>query len=200
METLSKSVFDVNVYLKRLFTDKKVSVYLLKAFFKFFTEYLFYLNLNLQQKVTDGAFLVKWVDALKSIDTPISLITLKTIYPIGNKDIKLGILQAMHMLNEFDEKFLFQILKAKDLTLKGEALALLMRYPESRLQALDKLLNLQSPYGIKNKKLRQHLSIVKKKKLTQARHHVMALNTRKGFWNYSLRRSAREILEIWDAE
>ncbi len=200
LENLPESVFDVNIYLKRLFTDKKVSVYVLKAFFKFFTEYLFYLNLNLQQKATDGAFLEKWVDALKSIDTPISLVTLKTIYPIGNKDIKLRILQAMHMLNEFDEKFLFQVLKAKDLTLKGEALALLMRHPNSRTQALDKLFNLQSPYAIKNKKLRQHLSIVEKKKLSQARPHVTALNKRKGFWNASLRRSARAILENWDAE
>ena len=200
VEILTKSVFDVNVYLKRLFTDKKVSVYVLQAFFKFFTEYLFYLNLNLQQNASDAAFLEKLVTALQCIDTSISLVTLKTIYPLGNKNIKLKVLQALHMLSEFDEKFLFQVLKSKDLALKGEALALLMRFPDSRAQALDKLLNIQSPYGINNKKLRQHLSFVKQKKLTQARQHVTALRARKGFWNYSLRQTAREILENWDAE
>lgn len=200
LENLPKSVFDVNVYLKRMFTDKKVSVYVLQAFFKFFTEYLFYLNLNLQQNASDTAFLEKLVAALKSIDTPVSLVTLKTIYPLGNNKIKLSILQAMHMLREFDEKFLFQVLKTKDLTFKGESLALLMRYPNSRTQALDKLLNIQSPYGINNKKLRRHLGIIKNKKLTQARQHVAALTKRRGFWNYSLRQSARQILENWDAE
>ena len=200
LNALPKSVFDVNVYLNRLFTDKKVSALHLRAFFKFFTEYLFYLNLNLQQNASDVVFLEKMVTALKSIDTSISLVTLKTIYPLGNKNIKHRVLQAMHMLDEFDEKFLFQILKSKDLTLKGESLALLMRYPKCREQALDKMLNIQSPYGIYNKKLRQHLSLIKKKKLTQARKHVIALKARRGFWNYKLRQSARLLLETWDAE
>lgn len=197
--SFEKSVFDVNTYLERIFTDEKMSSLILKAYFKFFTEYLFYFDLNFKQKTPNPAFLEKTIESLKTIDTPMSLVTLKSIYPIGNAVLKLKVLQAMHFLGEFDDKFLFAILKTKDLALKGEALALLMRYEETRTQALDKLFEIQSPYGIYNRQLIRHIGIVDAKNLAQARESLLGLTKRKGFWNRRLRGEATRVLEKWDA-
>ncbi|MGB2907097.1 MAG: hypothetical protein WBB73_08345 [Candidatus Aminicenantaceae bacterium] len=197
--SFEKSVFDVNTYLERIFTDEKMSALILKAYFKYFTEYLFYFDLNFKQKAPKPAFLEKTIEALKTIDTPMSLVTLKSIYAIGNHALKLKVLQAMHFLSEFDAKFLFSILKTKDLALKGEALALLMRSEATRNQALNKLFDIQSPYGIKNGLLIKHVGIVDRKNLSQSRKHLHSLTKRGGFWNRRLRGEAARVLEKWDA-
>lgn len=199
LNSLSRSVFDVNAYLNRIFTDEKVSFFLIRAYFKFFTEYLFYFNLNLEQKAADSVFLKKMVDCLGTIDTPISLVTLKAIYNMGAKSIKLKVLRTMQNLKEFDDRFLLPILKSKDLSLKGEALVLLMREEESRQLALNRLLLIQSPYGVNNKILLKHMQLLEGKNLTQAKHHMQELRERKGFWNSRIRREAKRILEKWDA-
>ncbi len=197
--SFEKSSFDVNTYLERIFTDEKMSALILKAYFKYFTEYLFYFDLNFKQKAPNPAFLEKTIEALKTIDTPMSLVTLKSIYTIGNQALKLQVLQAMHFLIEFDGKFVSSVLRSKDLALKGEALALLMRYEKTRIQALSKVFNIQSPYGIKNGLLIRHIGIVDRKNLTQAREYLDGLTKRRGFWNRRLRGEAARVLEKWDA-
>jgi len=197
--SFEKSVFDVNTYLERMFMEEKISPLILKAYFKFFTEYLFYLDLNFRQKTPSPAFLEKAIDSLKSIDTPMSLVTLKSIYPIGDDAIKLAVLQAMHFLTELDDKFLLKVLKSKDPVLRGEALALLMRHETTRNHALDRLFGIQSPYGIKNRLLIKDIGIVDRKNLTQSRGHLKDLMRRRGFWNRRLRAEAGRVLEKWDA-
>jgi hypothetical protein len=194
-----KSVFDVNIYLERIFTDEKISPLILRAYFRFFTEYLFYLDLNFKQKTPSPAFLERTVAALKSIDTAISLVTLKSVYMIGNDAIRLAVLQAMHFLTEMDNKFLLSVLKSKEQILRGEALALLMRHENTRDQALDKVFGIQSPYGIKNNQLIRDVAIVEMKNLIQARGHLKDLMKRGGFWNRRLRAEAGRVLEKWDA-
>jgi len=194
-----KSIFDVNIYIDKIFTEKRISPYLFRAFFKFFTEYIFYLILNLEQKKSDIKFLEKIIDSLQLIDTPVTLVVLKGIYNAGNSNIKLKVLKAMHELSEIDDKFLLPALKTKDMNLKGEALALLMRSENCRQEALDRLLNLQSPYGLINKKLLAHINIVAKKNLKEAEDNLVSLSKRKGFWNNKIRARTTEILENWHA-
>lgn len=198
LNRLSGSVFDVNAYLNRIFTDEKITFFLVCAYFKFFTEYLFYFNLNLEQKASNSPFLKRMVDCLGNIDTPISLVTLKAVYHMGGKSVKLKVLRTMQNLKEFDDRFLMPILKSKDLSLKGEALVLLMREEELRQQALKRLLMIQSPYGIKNKILIGHMQLLENKNLTQAAPYLEELAGRKGFWNSRIRREAKRILETWN--
>ena len=199
LENFPESIYDTNYYLDHIFTEEKISPFILRAFFKFFANYLFYFNLNLEQKASKPVFLIKMIKALESIDTPMSLVTLKAIYPLGDRSLKIRALQAMQHLNNRDEKFLFQVLRSKELDLKGEALALLIQNPKTKKQALDRLLYIQSPYGIKNKLVIRHIGIIKEKKLLQAKEHLIELRKRGGFWNRKIRIEAKRVLESWDA-
>jgi hypothetical protein len=200
IDNLNESTLDVNTYLERIFTDGSISPYILKAFFKFFKEYLFYFNLNLDQNSSDSKFLDKMIKNLQEIDTPIALITLKSIYPSANATTKYRVLRAMHKLTESDEKFLFPILKSKEPALKAEALVLLTRDQRSKRLAFETLFKIPSPYGIRNKRLMEHIKIVEDKDLKEAKLYLDELTKRRGFWNRKLKGEASRILEKWDAK
>jgi hypothetical protein len=200
IENLKESTLDVNTYLERIFTDGKISPYILKAFFKFFKEYLFYFNLNLDQNSKDTKFLEMMIKNLQEIDTPLSLITLKTIYPTASAATKFRVLRAMHKLTEIDEKFLFPIIKSEEPALKAEALILLMRGQRTRRIAFETLFQIPSPYGIKNKRLIEHIKIIEDKELKEAKVYLKEFSQRRGFWNRNLRKESSRILEKWDAE
>jgi hypothetical protein len=200
IENLKESTLDVNTYLERIFTDGKISPYILKAFFKFFKEYLFYFNLNLDQNSSDSKFLDKMIKNLQEIDTPISLITLKNIYPTANTATKYRVLRAMTKLTESDDKFLYPILKSKEPALKAEALVLLVRDQRSKRFAFEALFKIPSPYGIRNKRLMEHLKIVEDKDLKEAKLYLEEFKNRRGFWNRKLKDESSRILEKWDAK
>ena len=200
IENLKESTLDVNTYLERIFTDGRISPYILKAFFKFFKEYLFYFNLNLDQNSSDSKFLEKMIKNLQDIDTPISLITLKNIYLSASATTKYRVLRAMHKLTESDEKFLFPILKGKEPALKAEALILLMRDQRTKRLAFETLFRIPSPYGIRNKRLREHIKIIGDKDLKEARLYLEEFSKRRGFWNKKLRQESLRVMENWNAE
>ncbi len=200
IENLKESTLDVNTYLERIFTDGKISPYILKAFFKFFKEYLFYFNLNLDQNLSDSKFLEKMIKNLQDIDTPISLITLKNIYLSASATTKYRVLRAMHKLTESDEKFLFPILKSKEPALKTEALILLMRDQRTKRLAFETLFRIPSPYGIRNKRLMEHIKIIEDKDLKEAKLYLEEFSNRRGFWNRKLKEGSFRVLEKWNAE
>ncbi|MFC2164857.1 hypothetical protein ACFLT2_07675 [Acidobacteriota bacterium] len=197
---LKESTLDVNTYLERIFTDGKISPYILKAIFKFFKEYLFYFNLNLEQSAKDTKFIERIIKNLKELDSPISLITLKNIYPLGSALIKYRTLKAMQTLTEFDPKFLAPILKSKEPALKAEALVILMRGQNEKRLAFENLFHIQSPYGIRNKRLIEHIKIVEDKNLKEAKIYLEEFSRKKGFWNKKIRNEAQRVLENWNAE
>jgi hypothetical protein len=200
IENLRESTLDVNTYLERIFTDRKISPYILKAFFKFFKEYLFYFNLNLDQNSKDSKFLEMMIKNLQEIDTPLSLITLKNIYLSASAATKYRVLRAMHKLTETDEKFIFPILKSKEPALKAEALILLMRDQRTKQMALDILFRIPSVYGFKNKRLIEHIKILEDKNLKEGTLYLKKFSKRRGFWNKKLRKESSHILEKWNAE
>lgn len=200
IENLKESTLDVNTYLDRIFTDGKISQYILRAFFKFFKEFLFYFNLNLDQSSKDTKFIETMIKNLQEIDTPLSLITLKNIYQAESTATKYRVLRAMHKLTETDEKFLFPILKSKETALKAEALILLMRDQRMKRLAFETLFQLPSVYGIKNNRLIEHIKIIEDKDLREAKHYLEEFSKWRGFWNKKLRNESLRILEKWDAE
>ncbi len=200
IETLKESTLDVNTYLDRIFTDGRISPYILKAFFKFFKEFLFYFNLNLDQRSKDTKFLETMIKNLQEIDAPLSLITLKNIYQTESTATKYRVLRAMHKLTETDEKFLFPILKSKEPALKAEALILLMRDQRMKRLAFETLFQIPSVYGIKNNRLIEHIKIIEDKDVREAKLYLEEFSKRHGFWNKKLRNESLRILEKWDAE
>jgi hypothetical protein len=200
IDHLKESTLDVNTYLERIFTDGKISPPILKAFFKFFKEYLFYFNLNLEQNAKDTKFTERMVKNLSKLDSPISLITLKNIYPLGSAVIKYRTLKAMQNLTDFDPKFLSPILKSKEPALKAEALIILMRDQRAKRLAFESLFHIQSPYGLRNKRLIEHIKIVEDKNLKEAKIYLEELCRKRGFWNKKLRLEAQGVLEKLNAE
>ena len=90
---------------------------------------------------------------MKNIDTPVSLTTLKTIFHCNDHPIQIKTLKAMQKLSEYDSKFLMPLLKKKDITLKKEAIVILMRDEAAKKEAFDRLLTIPSPFGIRNKSI-----------------------------------------------
>jgi hypothetical protein len=200
INAFEKSTLDENAYLKKIFSEGNVTPYSLGAFFKFFKEYLFYFNINLEQYSSDSQLIRKMIASLRMIDTTISLITLKDIYQFGDRRVKIDALQAMQNLTEFDTKFLLPILKEKDLRLKAEAFVILIKDEENRDNIFKTLFSIPSPFGIKNKRLIENIKIVEQKEIKEAEPHITSLSKRKNFWNNKLRKHANRVLEKWDAQ
>lgn len=198
--SIDKSTFDVNVYLEKIFTEGNVTPYTLKSFFKFFKEYLFYFNLNLETYSSDTKVIDKLISSLGMIDSTISHVTLKTMFQSGERETKIKVLQAMQNLSAYDNKFLLPMLKSKDFQLKSEAFATLMSDEKIRDEILHKLFSITSPFGLRNKRLLENLSIVENKEVQAAKPYIIALCDRKHFWNKKLRERAKEILGNWHAD
>ncbi|MGD8539371.1 MAG: hypothetical protein PVI66_11705 [Candidatus Aminicenantes bacterium] len=200
INSIDQSTFDVNVYLDKIFTEGKVTPYTLKAFFKFFKEYLFYFNLNLETYSSDVKIIDKLIQSLGMIDSNISHVTLKNIFQSGERGIKIKVLQAMQNLSAYDNKFLLPMLKSKDFQMKSEAFATLISDEKVRDEILQKLFSIASPFGIRNKRLIENLSIVEDKEVIAAKPYLITLRDRKNFWNKKLRERVKGILEKWHAE
>jgi len=200
INSIDKSTLDVNVYLDKIFSGGKGTPYTLKAFFKFFKEYLFYFNLNLDEYSSDSKLIDKLINSLGMIDTAISHVTLKNIFQTGEKGTKIKVLQAMQNLSAYDNKFLFPILKSKDFQLKSEAFMTLMGDEKVRDEILQKLFSIPSPFGIRNKRLIENLGIVEKREVKAAKPYLITLREKKHIWNKKLRGRAKKILEQWYAE
>ena len=194
---MEKSCLDVNKYLDKIFTEGHISPYIFKAYFKFFKDYMLYFNINLEEYSSDVKFMEKFISNLKLVDDPLSLATLKIIYPKGNIRVKQLVLTAMQNLSTFDQDFLFPILKIKNSQLKAEALIILMKDKDLQKKALERLFNIQSPFGFRNKQLLEHTRIVAAKGLRDAEKYLIDLSRRKHFWNKKLREESLSILEKW---
>lgn len=198
INAFERSTLDVNVYMRKIFTDGNITPYTLSAFFKFFKEYLFYFNINLEQYSSDSRLIMKMIGSLRMIDSTISLITLKDIYLFGEKRIKFDVLQAMQNLTEYDTKFLLPILREKDIRLKAEAFVILMKDKDNRDYILKTLFSIPSPFGIKNKRLLENIRIVEQKEVKEAKPYLISLSKKKNFWNKKLRTKANRVLEKWN--
>ncbi len=198
INTFERSTLDVNRYLEKIFTDGNITPYSLNAFFRFFKEYLFYFNINLEQYSTDSQLIKKMIGSLRMIDSHISLITLKDIYQLGERLVKIGVLQAMQNLTKYDTKFLLPILKKKDMRLKAEAFVILIKDRDNRDHILKTLFSIPSFFGIKNKLLIENIKIVEMKEVKEALPYIIPLSKRKNIWNKKLRTNTNRILEKWN--
>ncbi len=200
INAFERSTLDVNVYLERIFSDGNVTPYILRGFFKFFKEYIFYFDLNLEQNASNSRLIRKMIDSLRIIDLVISLVVLKNIYMLVEKRLKIDVLQAMQNLTEYDTKFLLPILKNKDFRLKAEAFVILMKDKNLKDSILKKMLAINSPFGTRNRRLSENIKIMDQKQIKEARPYLVALSKRKHYWNKKIRLQAQRVLEKVDAE
>ncbi len=194
---LNESAFGVNDYLEKIFGEGKMTPFIFQLFFKFYMDYIFYFDINLDRKTGDLRFLEKMVDCLKEVDSPGSLVTLKTIYGRGPDVLKTKILRAMQRLTHFDEDFLLSILKKGSLSLKKEALPILARNAQARAGAFATLFRIPSPFGLRHRLLRENVRLVEEMDLKDAVDFLLPLARRKAFWDRGLKGQAQRLLEKW---
>jgi hypothetical protein len=197
IDHLPERAFDRTVYLDKIFTEKTVTPTLLRAYFGFFPGQLPEFFARLKSKSSDSRLLARIINSLKAIDSLLSLTCLKNIYSLGDKTVRLQAVEAMRSLSEIDEPFLFVVLEEKEIGLKSEALVLLTRHERAKHVALAKLLNLQSPYGTRNRKLIKHIRLVEERGLRDAARFLESLSLRGNFWNRKVRQEAHRVLEKW---
>ncbi len=197
IQRLPRSALGVNYYLETIFGESKVTPTILRTFFQLFSDGIFYFNLNLDQKKSDRHFLERMTESLAEVDSPLSLATLKNIFGLGDRLIKLKSLRAMRHLSACDESFLFPILRKGDFSQKKEALIILKREEGNRQKALKMFFLIHSPFGLRNKTLLEHLRIAADLELREAAEDIARLSQRRFFWNKTLRRKAAGLLEKW---
>ncbi len=198
MENMEQSSLGVNDYLQSIFSENKISPFIIQYFFKFFSDSMLYFLINLEEKASDNRFLERMTESVKMIDSPLSLEILKTIYPSGNNTVKSKVLRAMQQLSTQDEKFLMTILHKGNPTHKKEALITLVKNEETREKALDTLFSIPSPFGLKNKILRKNIQLVGAASIQEARNHIFAMSQKKDLWHRKVRKEARKVLEKLD--
>jgi hypothetical protein len=199
MESMEQSALGVNDYLQRVFSENKITPFILQFFFKFFSDSMLYFLINLEEKSSDTRFLDRMTESVKLIDSPLSVEILKTIYPLGNNSIKTKVLRAMQELSVQDDEFLMPILQKGNFAHKKEALINLVKRPETRKKTLDALFAIPSPFGIKNRALRKNIKLVGEASVQEARGHISVLSQKKDFWHRKVRKEARKVLEQLDA-
>jgi len=195
---LSKSRFGLDVYLRKIFSESRITPFILHAYYRFFKERMDALTSRLEEKRQDRSFLDRIILASKAIDSSLSQTVLEAVYGVGDESVRGETLKAMGCLSEIDKDFLFPILRSPRTSLKSEALVILTDRDATRKRALDLFLRFQSPCGILNKRLRAHIRIVESRELRQAAGHLERLGRRKSWWNRSVRREARRVLEKWN--
>ncbi len=195
---LAESQLGLDVYLEKIISENKMTPSILRAYYRFFKEKMDALTSRLKEKRQDRSFIDRTIAALKTIDSPLSLTVLKAVFSIGDEPVRVEVLKAMGCLSEIDKDFLFPVLRSPKTSLKSEALVVLAGRDTTRKRALDRFLRFQSPYGIFNKKLKAHIQIVESKGLREAAGHLERLSRRKSWWNRSLRKEARRVLEKWN--
>jgi len=195
---LAESQLGLDVYLEKIISENKMTPSILRAYYRFFKEKMDALTSRLKEKRQDRSFIDRTIAALKTIDSPLSLTVLKAVFSIGDEPVRVEVLKAMGCLSEIDKDFLFPVLRSPKTSLKSEALIVLAGRDTTRKRALDRFLRFQSPYGIFNKKLKAHIQIVESKGLREAAGHLERLSRRKSWWNRSLRKEARRVLEKWN--
>jgi len=199
IDKLDKSWQGADFYLNKIFNEKRITACGLKLFLRLFPERMPYFYESLERMRSDVEFMVRIIDSLKKVDLPAARAVLKKIFFFSNEVIKIEILKAMQEMPELDEEFLFSILRQDNLILKKAAMVALAGDRQLRRKAIELILTVGSPLGIKNNVLLDNILIVDDLGLTEATSYLTALSEKKFFWNRKVRNKAQDLLRKWYA-
>jgi len=195
LKNLEASALGVNYYLEKIFGEGHISPAILSLFFQFFLNHMFYFDLNLDEKSKDRDFLEKMVESLAAVDTPASFVALKNIFLLADTKLRRRVLLALTKLSTFEPNFLWPHFLARPLSWQREALLWLRRKPEELEKALQMLLGLPSPFGLRNKLLLEAAKMTEEIGLKEAVPYLRPLAKRPFFWNRRLRQGVKRVLE-----
>jgi len=198
VDTLERTSLNADFYLDKIFREDEVNPYGLQLFFRFFSKATPLFYKNLESRYYDLEFLEKIMKSLAKLNPSLSKEILKHIFYFANEIIKREVLKAMQGLAEFDEEFLFSVLQRGEVSLKREALAILVRDENLRERALKGLLSIRSPWGKENKVIMENIMVIEDLGLKEAGDYLVSLSKRHFFWNRNIRKKASEVLKKWN--
>ena len=200
IDALSESSLKPDFYINKIFNENKVNPSILRLFLKFFPEDLPLFYNNLKKKFADLEFLKNVTESLEMIDSGLSLELLKCIFSVSHILVRMDVLRAMRKMSLRDGEFLFSILRRGDISLKEQALAILLNDKKTAAGACEELLTISSPFGLRNEALEKNIEIITQENaLEQAGGRLIELSKKRFFWNAKLRKKAKEALEKLNA-
>jgi len=184
-------------YLDKIFKEEILTPGALKLYFRFFPKSagLFYSNLD--KKRSQLKFLTVLIRSLGSVQAESLLAALKYIYGISDTLIKVEVLKAMQSVEASDSDFLLKVIEDNNFALKIAAMSIIKKDVNLTRLALDKLLSIKNPFGLKNKIILDNLRIVQELKLQDAGDQLLSFSKMRLFWYRQLRDKAKKIIEDW---
>jgi len=194
---VSRSTFEPEIYIDKIMSEMSSRDRLIKLFYKFFPDKVDLLFKAVKRSISTLGAAKQAVSILKYIDTKESLEVMKQIFNVGNAFIKIEVLKAMSGMEMIDEDFMLKSLKDKSVFIRKEALeAIILKAPHLKGKAIETLLSIFNPLGIRNSILADNVRMIGKKNIKEAKERIVAIG--KKFYLFGgkvLKEAVREALE-----
>ncbi|RJP27931.1 MAG: hypothetical protein C4533_05475 [Candidatus Omnitrophota bacterium] len=194
VDSLEVTSMDSHFYLEKMFVYGQINQNAIKLFLRFFPSDIAIFYKNIQDNAYKTEMMAVLTEALKGLKHHLVLDILKTIYSTPNQFLKIEALRAMADNKIIDQAFLLNVISGQDITLKKGAVYALLNESESLKKAIAILLDIPSPFGIRNHIIIENLQIVDELILREAINSVIGLSNRRFFWNKALREKAAQTL------
>jgi hypothetical protein len=191
---ISKTAFDKNFYLNKIFIEKDVNYNIFSLFFNFFSRNMDEFYREMKSNSSDINFLKKIIESLKTKDTKITCSVFEDIFYIASRFLKMEILRTMQDFSSCNENFIMSILSKEDLSIKRQAMAIVIKNDSLRKKAAVMLLSVPNRFGTKNKLVNENIDMIGEFRLVEARPDLENISKVKAFWKKSLKRSAVKAL------
>lgn len=198
IDMMETSLKGEDFYLEKIFTENIIHPNILKTFLKLFPDKLAIFLEKIKSKRQEVEFTEEIIKNLKSTKLAAIYKIYKDIYLFSNEFIKIEVLKQMRDLPEYDAGFLFGILEKENAYLKKEALFILMRDESAKKRAAELLLSIPNFFGIKNKIILENLLLIEELGLKEATEQLIILSKKIFFWDWKVKRQARDILRSWN--
>jgi hypothetical protein len=196
-DDMVQSSLGIDFYLDKIFEEQYCNATILKLYVRFFPGELEPFYKHLERKVHDMSFMERFIGALAAVEAAPIRDILKYIYTRSHNFVKREVLIAMQKQSVFDTEFLLTALSEDDISLKKEALMVLRRDDQARRMALEKLLLIKNPWGMKNKLLLENIIVVEEVGLKAAADYLIILSKKKFLWTWRVAKKAAQVLKKW---
>lgn len=191
------SALGIQFYLSKIFDEEKISAAVLKLFLRFFPENLNFFYDCLSKRRSDIGFIEKIISIVKTLDSDQSLDILEGIYSSSNNYTKIYILITMRELGRYRKEFLMDIISQEDISLRKEALLILIQDTQAKQMILRKFFDFEDPWKIDSNVLLSNIKLIEELEIKEAKDYLTALYKKLFFWNWNIKRKIRGIMDKW---
>ncbi len=191
------SALGIQFYLGKIFEEEKISGAALKLFLRLFPGNLNLFYDCLSRRRSDIGFIQKIIAIVKTQDTNQVLDILEGIYLYSTTYIKIDVLKTMQETGKYRKEFLMEIISQDNISLRKEALLILIQDTQAKQIILKKFFDFDGPWKIDGNVLLSNIKLIEELEIKDAKDYLIALNKKLFFWNWNIKREIRMILDKW---